>query len=223
MFSCFEIYYAYKYTLLQRVSKELEVTPKRIRAARIKLGLNLQDAAKRWGFSPHTLQSWENGRRKPAGLYLAKLKRILKRTIFCFCIVLNLGIIPLRAQSTALPSDVRGARHSCTLGSAGVITRPTTTDHLIILTLYGGLLVLCVFVPFAYYRKTWTGESRLDAKLVNMWRLTLLANGISLRMGSQTRADAGAPRRNGCHSEARWKSRSSPPRQMANWSSRQLQ
>ena len=153
------------------MSKELKVTPKRIRAARIKLGLNLQDAAKRWGFSPHTLQSWENGRRTPSGLYLAKLRRVLKRIALCFGVVLAFAITPLRAQSTVLPSDVLGI--SCTMGRATAITQHTAGDYLAVLIPYVGLLAACFFVPFAYYRtrKSLTGEARLNANLVNMWRL----------------------------------------------------
>ena len=51
----------------------------RIRSARETLGFSQADAAKRWGFSLKTLQAWEQGARKPAGLYLEKLEKVLKK------------------------------------------------------------------------------------------------------------------------------------------------
>jgi hypothetical protein len=103
------------------------------------------------------------------------------RVVFVvFGIILNFAITPLRAQSTALPPDVRARGISCTFGRAGAITQHTAGDYLAVLIPYVGLLALCFFGPFAYYRtrKSLTGEARLDANLVNMWRLALLANGF---------------------------------------------
>lgn len=51
----------------------------RIRKARERLGLTQPSAARAWGFSLETLRSWEQGERNPAGLYKAKLEKILKR------------------------------------------------------------------------------------------------------------------------------------------------
>jgi DNA-binding transcriptional regulator YiaG len=51
----------------------------RILAARRKLGFSQLLAARAWGFSLETLRSWEQGERNPAGLYRAKLEKVLKR------------------------------------------------------------------------------------------------------------------------------------------------
>jgi DNA-binding transcriptional regulator YiaG len=53
--------------------------PDRIKAARGHLGLSQAQAARKWGFPKQTISAWERGRRTPAGLYEAKLQRILKR------------------------------------------------------------------------------------------------------------------------------------------------
>jgi DNA-binding transcriptional regulator YiaG len=51
----------------------------RIKAARKKLGLSQEQAAKSWGFSVGTLEAWEQEYRNPAGLYQEKLEATLKR------------------------------------------------------------------------------------------------------------------------------------------------
>ena len=51
----------------------------RIKAARQKAGLSQPKAAKAWGFSVDTLRCWEQEERNPAGLYRAKLEKVLKR------------------------------------------------------------------------------------------------------------------------------------------------
>jgi DNA-binding transcriptional regulator YiaG len=55
------------------------IAPELIRADRMRQGLSLREASKAWSISHVTIHSWEAGYRKPAGLYLAKLKRFLKR------------------------------------------------------------------------------------------------------------------------------------------------
>ena len=52
----------------------------RIREAREHLGLSQREAARQWGFTQATLNAWEKGARNPAGLYLKKLERVLKRS-----------------------------------------------------------------------------------------------------------------------------------------------
>jgi DNA-binding transcriptional regulator YiaG len=51
----------------------------RIKAARKKLGLSQEQAAKDWGFSVGTLEAWEQEYRNPAGLYRDKLEEVLKQ------------------------------------------------------------------------------------------------------------------------------------------------
>lgn len=51
---------------------------KRLKATRKKLGLTFEQAAKKWGVSNKTLQSWEYGKRKPRGLALKQLEAILR-------------------------------------------------------------------------------------------------------------------------------------------------
>jgi len=51
----------------------------RIKAARQRLGLSQSQAARKWGFPKQTISAWEKGLRNPAGLYLKKLERVLKR------------------------------------------------------------------------------------------------------------------------------------------------
>ena len=50
----------------------------RIKAARKKLGLSQEEAARNWGFSVGTLEAWEQEYRNPAGLYREKLEEVLK-------------------------------------------------------------------------------------------------------------------------------------------------
>lgn len=52
---------------------------KKIRVLREKLGLSQSQAAKKWGFSLKTLQAWEQGARKPAGLYREKLEKVFSK------------------------------------------------------------------------------------------------------------------------------------------------
>lgn len=133
--------------------------------------MSFRQAAKAWGVSHSAIRAWETGYRKPAGLYLSKLKRVLKRSALCFGIALAM-VATLRAQSTALPPDVYRTGISCTFGRAAALAS------------YGGLLLACAFGPALGYlacqriRKMWTGESRLDVNLVSLWRLLLLANGF---------------------------------------------
>jgi DNA-binding transcriptional regulator YiaG len=51
----------------------------RITSARRKLDFSQIQAARAWGFSLETLRSWEQGERNPAGLYRAKLEKVLRR------------------------------------------------------------------------------------------------------------------------------------------------
>ncbi len=51
----------------------------RIKAARKKLGLSQEQAARNWGFSVGTLEAWEQEYRNPAGLYRQKLEEVLKQ------------------------------------------------------------------------------------------------------------------------------------------------
>ena len=51
----------------------------RLKAAREKSNLSQSQAAKAWKLSKPTLQSWEQGTRNPAGLYLEKIESILKK------------------------------------------------------------------------------------------------------------------------------------------------
>jgi predicted transcriptional regulator len=44
---------------------------------RTSLGLSQKEAAKRLGVDPSTLAKWERGERKPAGLFLGRVKRFL--------------------------------------------------------------------------------------------------------------------------------------------------
>jgi len=52
----------------------------RIKAKREQAGLSQSQAARAWGFSKQTLQSWEQGRREPRGLYLQAVERILEKS-----------------------------------------------------------------------------------------------------------------------------------------------
>lgn len=61
------------------MSKEVAISPDQIKTARMKQGLSLSQAAKKWGIAKPTIYSWETGFRKPAGLYLRKIQRILRR------------------------------------------------------------------------------------------------------------------------------------------------
>ena len=51
----------------------------RIKAARTAHGLSRVRAAKQWGISAATIRSWEEKKRIPSGLYLARITRILAR------------------------------------------------------------------------------------------------------------------------------------------------
>jgi DNA-binding transcriptional regulator YiaG len=51
----------------------------RIKAARKKLRLSQEEAAKSWGFSVGTLEAWEQEYRNPAGLYREKLEEVLRK------------------------------------------------------------------------------------------------------------------------------------------------
>ena len=51
----------------------------RIKAKREQAGLSQSQASRAWGFSKQTLQSWEQGRRAPRGLYLQAIERILAK------------------------------------------------------------------------------------------------------------------------------------------------
>ena len=153
--------------------------------------MSFRQAAKAWGVSHSAIRAWETGYRKPAGLYLSKLKRVLKRSALCFGIALAM-VATLRAQSTGLPPDVYRTGISCTFGRAAALASPTTAaSYLAVLIVYGGLLLACAFGPALGYlacqriRKMWTGESRLDANLVNLWRLLLLANGFPVNWSAR--------------------------------------
>ena len=52
----------------------------RIKEQRERLGISQREAARKWRFAQTTLSSWESGTRIPAGLYLERLERILKRS-----------------------------------------------------------------------------------------------------------------------------------------------
>ena len=60
----------------QPVEKPLS---ERIKATRKALGLSRVNAAKKWGISPATIRAWEEQKRNPSGLYLARITRILGR------------------------------------------------------------------------------------------------------------------------------------------------
>jgi len=49
----------------------------KIKLTREKLNLSQSQAAKAWGISVHTLQSWEQRQRAPRGLALRQLESIL--------------------------------------------------------------------------------------------------------------------------------------------------
>ena len=50
----------------------------RIKAKRKTAGLSQSQAAEAWKISKRTLQQWEQGARRPHGLYLAHIEKILK-------------------------------------------------------------------------------------------------------------------------------------------------
>ena len=60
--------------------KEREEIAARIKAKREQAGLSQSEAARAWGISKQTLQSWEQGRRAPRGLYLQAIERILEKS-----------------------------------------------------------------------------------------------------------------------------------------------
>jgi DNA-binding transcriptional regulator YiaG len=51
----------------------------RLKAARLKLNLTQERAARRWGVSLRNLQAWEEGAHQPLQIYRVKLERILAR------------------------------------------------------------------------------------------------------------------------------------------------
>jgi putative transcriptional regulator len=53
----------------------------RIKEARIKMNLSQAEAARKWGFTLGAIRDWEQGRKKPRGLYRGKLEVILKEMI----------------------------------------------------------------------------------------------------------------------------------------------
>jgi DNA-binding transcriptional regulator YiaG len=63
-------------TLTQSAAKPLN---ERIKAARRALGLSRVSAAKKWNISAATIRAWEEQKRNPSGLYLARMTRILGR------------------------------------------------------------------------------------------------------------------------------------------------
>ena len=60
----------------QPVEKPLS---ERIKATRKALGLSRVKAAKKWSISAATIRAWEEEKRNPSGLYLARITRILGR------------------------------------------------------------------------------------------------------------------------------------------------
>jgi len=49
--------------------KDLDLTPETIRAARARSGLSLAEIARELEINPGTWWSWEQGRKRPTGLY----------------------------------------------------------------------------------------------------------------------------------------------------------
>ncbi len=52
-----------------------------LKQTRAKLGLSQSQAARAWGLNVHTLQTWEQGVRRPRGLALAQLQTILANAL----------------------------------------------------------------------------------------------------------------------------------------------
>ncbi|MGA7391126.1 MAG: helix-turn-helix transcriptional regulator [Terrimicrobiaceae bacterium] len=60
----------------QPVEKPLN---ERIKTVRKALGLSRAKAAKKWSISAATIRAWEEQKRNPSGLYLARITQILGR------------------------------------------------------------------------------------------------------------------------------------------------
>lgn len=62
-----------------RLMPKKQTIAERLKAAREKLNLSQAQAAEKWEVEKQTLQSWEQGRRTPTGLYLKHVEAILKK------------------------------------------------------------------------------------------------------------------------------------------------
>jgi DNA-binding transcriptional regulator YiaG len=49
-----------------------------LKALRKELGLSRKEAGEAWGLSWRTIETWEQGRREPTGLYRERLEEVLK-------------------------------------------------------------------------------------------------------------------------------------------------